>query len=535
MVIKGPPCGIENCRSKRYEEGEDGHLYCQNGHQQAGAVRGEDEDDYISAARTVTRKKKTVEEDDKTSSRIYKGPEAFDLYLKCLQLILRHQVWCLVHDQGLPAELEIVVHDLWALRIAQLEDKIASNEDPFSNSQSQSQVFNTLESEDAGTDIETGHISSGKSRKGNRLSNAPNLNDCLVLCYLGIITLRLPCTPGDLHAWVTDGNLAYRRATRLLPLAMREHLPPAYRAVLDPSAQIAYSKFYKTLTDLQKSYDTHHGIMWPPLNVPLLLLRYLKALALPLELYDATRRLGELLGYDFAPHYVDKKRLSIRDIPEAQLISCLLVCIKLLYPLDQKQRYCRSPAEYSAMQMNWNVWCKEMKAVDNIKDMDTGCLTAEAMAKLQEKDVFNMGPAEMDQYMDFYADTFLDDAEIQRTKDADDFRNTLFDMFPIESETKHPPKRTSPKMSLSKELDLVKKVHSMMVTMPNVADANEPLLEPGQAYPLWKTQDDLPEAARVLFEKARRLAGFSMNMLLLAVRFTEARVEQWTRLQRRGG
>lgn len=30
--VKGPVCGVENCRSRRYEEGEDGYLYCQNGH-----------------------------------------------------------------------------------------------------------------------------------------------------------------------------------------------------------------------------------------------------------------------------------------------------------------------------------------------------------------------------------------------------------------------------------------------------------------------------------------------------------------------
>jgi RNA polymerase I-specific transcription initiation factor RRN7 len=31
---KGPVCGVENCRSRWYEEGEDGYRYCQNGHQQ---------------------------------------------------------------------------------------------------------------------------------------------------------------------------------------------------------------------------------------------------------------------------------------------------------------------------------------------------------------------------------------------------------------------------------------------------------------------------------------------------------------------
>lgn len=533
MTIKGPPCGIENCRSKRYEEGDDGHLYCQNGHQQAAVVRGQDDDDYISAARTVTRKKKTEDEDDKTSSRVYKGPQALGLYLKCLQLILRHQVWFLVHDRGLPAELETVVHDLWALRITQLEDRIASHQDVSTNSQSQSQVFNTLESEDEGTDCEKGHVSSAKGKRGNKLSAPPNLTDCLVLCYLGITTLRLPCTPGDLYAWVADGNLVYRRAIRLLPLGMRDRLPPVYRAVLNPSAQITYTRFYKTLTDLQTSYDTHHGIMWPPLNVPLLLLRYLKALALPLELYDATKRLGELLGYDFAPHYQGKKRLGIRHLPEAQLVSCLIVCVKVLYPFDQLYRHWKSSTEKSKTMMNWDAWLQEMEMVNNREDVGAGHLTAEDMAKLQEKDVFSMGPAEMDQYLDFYADTFLDDAEIQRTKNTDEFRNALFDMFPIESETKHPPNHASHPISLQQELDIVKKVHSTMATMSNMPDEEGAVLQAGQAYPVWKTQSDLPEAAKVLYEKARRLAGLSTNMLLLAVRFTEARAEQWKRAQQR--
>jgi RNA polymerase I-specific transcription initiation factor RRN7 len=532
MAIKGPVCGIENCRSRRYEEGEDGHLYCQNGHQQAAVVRGEDEDDYISAARTVTRKKKTVEEDDITSHKIYKGPQAFDLYLKCLQLILRHQVWFLVQSRGLPAELETVVYDLWALRIAQLEDKIASGEDPYSSSQPQSQVFSTLESGDDGTDTERGHVSGIKGKRGNMLSTAPNLNDCLLLCYLGIITLRLPLTPGDLYAWVTDDKLVYRRAIRLLPLTMRDRLPPGYRATLDPSAPPTHARFYKTLTDLQTSYEADHGIMWPPLNVPLLLFRYLKELALPLELYDATRRLGELLGYDFMPHFKGKKRLGIRHLPEAQLVSCVVVCIKVLYPFDQERRFWRSSTEQTIALMNWDVWCREMS---DTKDMDSGRFTTEQMAKLSEKDVFSMGPEEMDQYLDFYADTFLDDAEIQRTKGTDDFRNALFDMFPIESEIKHPPKPTYREPSLQKELDVVKTVHSTMETVPNVAGGEGPILQAGQAYPLWKTQDDLPEAARILYEKAGRLAGLSIEMLLLSVGFTEARVEQWKRAQKRSG
>ncbi|EUC32493.1 hypothetical protein COCCADRAFT_27029 [Bipolaris zeicola 26-R-13] len=530
MAIKGPVCGIDNCRSRRYEEGEDAHLYCENGHQQAGVVHGEDDDDYRTASRTVTRKKRDVEEDGRTTNKIAKGTQAFDLYLKCLQLILRHQIWFLVQNKGLPAELETVVYDLWALRIAQLESRIASNEDPNADSQPQPQTFSTLESEDDLTDTEKGHVHGKKRKRGKMLSTAPNLNDCLLLCYLGIKTLRLPVTPGDIHAWVTDNKLPYWRAIKLVPLSMRDRLLPVYRAVLDPSAPFTYTRFYRLLTDLQISYGADHGIIWPPLNVPLLLFRYLKELALPLELYGATRCLAELLSYDFAPHYENKKRMGIRYIAEAQLASCLIVCTKLLCPFSSDQLCWRFSAGKTVAVMNWDVWCKEMSGV-NDKDTDTGRFTTEEMAKLQNEDVFSMGSEDMDRYLDFYADAFLDDAAIQRTKRTDYFREALFDMFPIEKETKHPTKSSYPKLSLQQELGVVKSVHSMMATIPNTEDDSGQILRAGQAYRIWETQEDLPEVARVFYEKIGRLAGLPMDMLLLAVKFTEARVEQWRRQQ----
>ncbi|KAG9195278.1 hypothetical protein G6011_00399 [Alternaria panax] len=531
MSTKGPVCGVENCRSRRYEQGEDGYLYCQNGHQQAGLVRGEDDDDYVGAARTVTRKKKETEEDDQSTSKILKGPRALDLYLKCLQLILRHQLWYLVKDRGLPVELETVTRDLWSLRIAQLGDKIASHDQEASESHSQQQVFSTMDSEEDATDNEKGHLRDVKEKRNSRLSAVPNLNDCLILCYLGITTLRLPFTPGDIYVWVTDGKLAYQRAIKLLPLAMRDRLPPAYRAVLDPSAPLTHTRFYKTLTNLQISYSKDHGITWPALNVPLLLFRYLRELALPLELYDTTKQLGGLLGYDFAPHYDGKKRLGIRHLAEAQLVSCLIICVKLLYPLDDEKRFPKSSSEPTAAAMNWQAWSEQMKAAEEARRGDNGRFTNEQLTRLQEKDVFSMEPLDMDHYLDFYANTFLDNAEIQRTRDVDDFRNALYDMFPIDTEAQHLPLEMAHGLPLEQKLEVVKAVHSTMNTVPTVAEDTE-VLRVGQAYPVWKTEKDLPDAAKLLYREAAKISGLSVNMLTLAVGFTEARVEQWKKAQK---
>lgn len=443
-------------------------------------------------------------------------------------------MWFLVQDKGLPSELEIVVFDLWALRIAQLGDKIASNR-PESDSQSQFQVFNTLETDDSvTTDAERGRLKNDTRQRDRKLAGVPNLRDCLALCYLGILTLRLPFTPGDIYAWVTDGKLAYRRAIKLLPLAMRDRLPSTYHAILDPNTLFKYMRFYNTVTDLQISFSKDHGIQWPALNVPLLLYRYLKELALPLELYDATTRLANLLGYDFAPHHNGNKRIGIRHLPEAQFLGCFMVCIKLLYPLDDERRIPKSSSEPTTTGMDWDHWCTQMAASTALQPEEKEPFTTDELMKIQEKDVFSMPSDRLDQYLDFYADTFLDEAEVQRTRDVDDFRNALYNMFPIQSRgERHFPRHVSDGLTLQKQLDIVKEVHESMQPVSATPDEDDLLqsLRPGQEYQVWKKGQDVPERAKVLYEKAANLAGLSVDMLVLAVFFTEARIEQWRRRQ----
>jgi RNA polymerase I-specific transcription initiation factor RRN7 len=463
----------------------------------------------------------------------FSGRQGLDLYLKCLQLILRHQIWFLVHEKGLPSELETVIFDLWALRITQLGDRIAN--DSHEN-ESQTQVFNTLESEeDEITDHERGTISTPKGRD-KKLHGAPNLYDCLVLCYLGILTLRLPITPGDIYAWVTDGRMAYSRAIKLLPLPMKDRLPSSYHAVLDPQTMLSYKRFYAALTNLEISFEKDHGILWPPLNVPLLLYRYIKDLALPLELYTATLQLGDMLGYDFAFHCHGRQRLGIRQLPEAQLIGCLATCVKLFYPFDKVRRNPESSSEPTAVVLDWKKWCEQMHAAKTIQRQGNSSFTTEELTKLQESDVFEMRHDQLDQYLKFYADTFLDDAEVQRSMDNDDFRNALYGMFPIDSRETYPPVQLSDGLPRDRVLETVRAVHGDMRTQAAIdsPQAEWTTLRPGQMYPVWKEVQDLPKRAKIFYEEVARLAGFSLDMLVTAVFFTEARIERLRRKHRKG-
>ncbi|PVI01925.1 hypothetical protein DM02DRAFT_590451 [Periconia macrospinosa] len=522
-AVRGPVCGIDNCRSRRYEEGEDGYLYCENGHRKGELLAGSDDDMFETAARKRTHKQKDDDHSGK-SSKYLKGSRAIELYLKCLQLILRHQLWFLIHEQGLPDELETVVQDLWALRILGFETKISEQRQEFDSSQA-------FTASDTDTDAERDGSKYGRNSK---MQATPNLVDCLVLCYLGTLTLRLPILPGDFYTWTTEKSMAYRGAIRLLPIPMRDQLPATYHDVLDPNSLLSPKSFYSSLINIQTSFQVEHGIVWPPLNIPILLFRLLKELALPLEVYHATLRLASLLGYDFAFHSQTEKAFSLRQLPEAQLFGCLVVCVKLLHPFDGSRRYPKSTAEPTATRVDWSRWLSTMqRAKEQAKGADNR-YTIEELTKIQGEDVFSMDGAQLDQYLDFYLDNFVDEPYILSEGKSSDFQHAMYQTFPVKSSNPSPPVKTTRAEEIQRGWDVVQSVQSEIESQTIIAedDGSHGIRRPGQDYVIYKTESDLPEEARAFYGEVARIGGLSMEMLISVVFSTEMRVRRWKKKQR---
>ena len=96
----------------------------------------------------------------------------------------------MIHTIGLPAELEGVVKDLWALRLQLLKKKIeaTSDEDTVFSSQPQSE-----------TEGKALYVEREWKIRGKEM---PVLNESLGLCYIGTVLLRLPVSMGDIYRYV---------------------------------------------------------------------------------------------------------------------------------------------------------------------------------------------------------------------------------------------------------------------------------------------------------------------------------------------
>ena len=441
------------------------------------------------------------------------------MYVQSLQLILRHQLWFLVHEAGLPTELEAVVLDLWTLRILQLEDK-------FSDSQvfdSQSE-FLTSES-----DSDTEKAEAVVKSRERKIKSTPSLMDCLALCYLGMITLRLPITAGDIYGWVVDGKLAYWKALQNLPQSMSERLPAHYHAHLSPNSLYQKKRFHSTLLSLGAALESQYGLKWPTLNLPLLLFRYIKELALPLELYTSTSRLIKRLGYNLILRGSDRVSAGVRHLPEAQLAACLVVCTKLLFPFDGIKRYPKTVSESAAMEINWDHWYQQLHSARLEQMANPLAFSTEDMMDLQEKDIFSMSNDDMDQYMDWYQETLLDPNAPMKGKHPE-FRKALHDWFPIdENHTAPTPRMMSQTLSHGTTVSVVQEVHRKMTERRVISKVKETsdTVRIGQQYPYYKTVEDLPVAAKQFYEEVGRIAGLDLDTLAMAVFFAEKTIDKW--------
>ena len=147
------------------------------------------EDEFASQGRTTTRQREVQE----VVSRVYSGAKATELFLQSYQLILRKQCWALIHTHYMPAELEIVVKDLWELRIQLLKDKLKSTADA-------DEVFSSQPQSD--TEVVEGECPPREKNWGLRSKQMPKILETLSICYVGAAVLRLPIGLGDFHRWL---------------------------------------------------------------------------------------------------------------------------------------------------------------------------------------------------------------------------------------------------------------------------------------------------------------------------------------------
>ncbi|KAJ1333558.1 RNA polymerase I-specific transcription initiation factor RRN7 [Microdochium nivale] len=405
----------EECGSRQWYA-EDALRYCRKGHLLEGfADHSGGEDDFGTQGRTTRRKK---EKRAKVAVKLT-GDLGRELYLEVLQLVLRKQLWWLVKSRGFPEELEAIVQSLWALRVRQLPLKklaVSASSDAQGSQRDDDLYAMSVASSlggDGGFSSQSegggGGVSSSEwelsdtttktwEPDGGRRWKLPKLIDTLALCYLGCLTRRLPVATSDLHHWAQEGRLEYLTAFTNLPKSVRDRLPAGFHSALQTGDHIKPGHLHSAVEELILAFKFNFDVIFPPVNHVFTIVRYIRDLVLPFELYHLCTAIPKILDVGFS-HPVDgQRRRSMRD-PEVLMIALVVVSAKLRFP------FATSHAEDNGSNIiDWSRWqtTRRAKSDEIQKHMAPG-----VEYKVTANDILTMDSVRLDDYMDWFEGMWL--------------------------------------------------------------------------------------------------------------------------------
>lgn len=426
--------------------------------------------------------------------------------------------------------MQAVAKDLWTLRLQYVKDQV---EDIGLGSDSESQAQSQSQRELFSSQSETDTEKTAKSRRHQKYSSSIHLIDSLAICYVAVLLLRLPILPGDICTWVQNGGLLFYSTLKAVPTEMKERLPATYQDALEPKVLLSHDSLQNAIVRLASTCQHQIGMTIPPINFPLLRLRCVKSLALPLDVYSTVSRLATMVQYNFT-FPASKRSAETRNVnyPMAQLAALLIVAVKLLYPFDGIPRHPFNRSEPAATVVDWNVWTEQAKA--NASQGNDPLAYSKAMAT-READVMSMPKSQIDDYLDWYGEAWATEDISKYDREAD-FKRGLLATFPAARTSTHGSTMdTAEDEEPMEHLETVLRSLQIREPLPHgkrLKDQRK-MLRPGSYYKQWRKEDDIEAVAKPFCEALGRLVGISQRRLVRAVFTTEGKLQAWVREQRK--
>ena len=123
-----------------------------------------------------------------------------------------------------------------------------------------------------------------------------------------------------------------------------------------------------------------------------------------MEIYVAARKLGRILEMNYS-FPITFRRHMVTANPETQIICLIIIATKLCQPFDDIARVPESITDPSGLKLDWEAWIHIMT-----EKPPTGLRRGQEI-NMTDSDVFKMKGKELDDYLDWYQRTWIDDGD----------------------------------------------------------------------------------------------------------------------------
>lgn len=475
--IRGPRCGVDNCRSKFYRS-VDGRRICQYGHVNEGHIDFNDEDDdnfvvtrrlNIPSVNTGLSQSSQITpglHKDEAKRKLY-GAAGRELFYKCFQCVLKSQIKSLIEDHGLPEVLETVVKRFYVEYITVLNDLDGDSfKDKGKGHEVEEEDDDDEEERDQGfTTQDTSFTNDTSTEDGEfGFSKLPTHIDSLALCYLGCRYLSLPIYINDFVQWTTTNRIPYMRASFNIPKVLRDKLSMGKVRSFEPKRPPLKGDLCYSISKVATSLSLNHL----DLNMEPLLFKVIKELILPPQIYYATQRflLLKKIKLEIKPFRGTKSALSyIYDFPELKLISIVISLTKLYFITAYINK--------GRVTYDWRKWKELLGNLDLDQDDENknfhNLLTKLLLSKNSSLEVIDWDVKKTNRYLDWFTHKIVN---TQATEDGPAGLKRLFDIFKL------PEDETEDNIPLASEIEEDGRINSIEIAYAQLLESssNEEML-----------------------------------------------------------
>lgn len=246
----------------------------------------------------------------------------------------------------------------------------------------------------------------------------------------------------------------------------------------------------------------------------------------------AFRTTADLLLVDFA-FPLPGHRPNVSSMPEVMLLSILIVAVKLYYPFDDMARSVTSLSDPAILTIDWKAWV-EAHRKHEIRLRDKDRLPRGTEATISEADVMTMSGKRLDDYLDWYERTWIDDERAGEKPRG--LPKQLLDMFPTGRPAGDTPEPYSHAEEEDKERQSLEQMSAEVIANLQIRDVVQETAEDdseidthrvGSYYKRYRRLNDLTPNAKVFYQAVATRAGISLETLVSGVLQVERKLMIW--------